>query len=223
MTVDAMPSFEVLLADDHPVVRAGVRSLLEGIPGVKVVGEAENGREAVRLAIELRPDVIFMDITMPELNGLEAAEMVRRDVPDVRVIMLSVHSNAQYAIRALKQAGASGYLKKDARPDEFKAAIRAVTTGGVYVDPEIARLFISYVRDSADQAENPLARMTLRQREIVQLIAEGKRNKEIATILNVSVKTVESHRANVMEMLDIHDIAGLVRFAIRTGLTSADE
>ncbi|MDX1740928.1 MAG: response regulator transcription factor [Rhodothermales bacterium] len=218
-----MPSIEVLLADDHPVVRAGVRSLLEAIEGVKVIGEAENGREAVRLAIELRPDIIFMDITMPELNGLEAAEMVRRDAPDVRVIMLSVHSNVQYAIRALKQVGASGYLKKDARPEEFKAAIRAVTTGGVYVGPDVARLFISHIRDSEDQGANPLARLTLRQREIVQLIAEGKRNKDIAAILNVSVKTVESHRANVMEMLDIHDIAGLVKFAIRTGLASADE
>lgn len=217
-----MPPTAVILADDHPVVRAGVRKLLEGIPGVSVVAEAENGREAVRLAVELKPDVVFMDITMPELNGLEATEMIGRDVPDVKVIMLSVHSGIEYAIRALQQAGASGYLQKDARPEEFKAAIQAVSNGGVYLGPNIARHFITHL-SSEDREENPLEQLTLRQREIVQLIAEGKRNKEIAEVLNVSVKTVESHRSNVMDMLDIHDVAGLVRFAIRTGLTSADD
>ncbi len=213
---------DVILADDHPVVRAGVRKLLEGISGVRVVAEAQNGREAVDLALKLKPDVVFMDITMPELNGLEASAILQRDAPEVRVVILSVHASVQYVTRALKQAGASGYLQKDALPEEYRAAIRSVTSGGVYLGPHIAREFVSRFRDGAGDAD-PLELLTLRQREILQLIAEGKRNREIAEILHVSVKTVESHRTNVMQMLDIHDTAGLVRFAIRTGLASADD
>ncbi|NNE45506.1 MAG: response regulator transcription factor [Rhodothermales bacterium] len=217
-----MGSFRVLLVDDHPVVRAGVLKLLEGLPDIDVVGEAENGRQAVELTASLKPDVVFMDITMPELNGLEAAEMIGRDLPEVHVIMLSVHTDFQYVVRALRQAGASGYVLKDARPDEYRAAIQAVTNGGVYLGPHIAKTFLEHASEDVGNAVGPLGQMTLRQRETLQLIAEGKRNKEIADILNVSVKTVETHRANVMQMLDIHDVAGLVRFAIRSGLVSAD-
>lgn len=217
-----MGSYRVLLVDDHPVVRAGVLKLLEGLPDIEVVGEAENGRQAVELSVRLKPDVVFMDITMPELNGLEAAEMISRDTPEVHVIMLSVHTDVQYVVRALRQAGASGYVLKDARPDEYKAAIQAVANGGVYLGPHIARTFLDNISEDEGNDGGPLVQMTLRQREILQLIAEGKRNKDIADVLNVSVKTVESHRANVMQMLDIHDVAGLVRFAIRSGLVSAD-
>ena len=216
-----MRTIRLILADDHPVVRAGVRNLLEGLPDVEVVAEAENGREAVRLSIELQPDVVFMDITMPELNGLDAAEMIKRDAPQVRVIMLSVNDSLEYVMRALRAGGASGYLLKDAQPDEYKAAVQAVARGGVYLGPQVTREFLESLPAENDGGDGPLERLTLRQREILQLVAEGKRNREIANILNVSVKTVETHRARVMEMLDIHDIAGLVRFAIRNGLVSA--
>ncbi len=216
-----MKSFSVILADDHPVVRAGVRRLLEGIPSVTVVAEAEDGREAIRMTEELQPDIVFMDISMPELRGVEAAQRIVKAFPDVRVVMLSVHKDEAYVQQALL-AGAAGYLLKDAAPDEYKQAIQANMGGGSYLSPDVARQVIEGFVDNAVGAQSPLEQLTSRQKEILQLIAEGNSNKEIAEILHLSIKTVETHRSQLMKQLGIHDIAGLTRFAIRTGLVSSE-
>ena len=216
-----MKSFSVILADDHPVVRAGVRRLLEGIPSVTVVAEAEDGREAIRMTEELQPDIVFMDISMPELRGVEAAQRIVKAFPDVRVVMLSVHKDEAYVQQALL-AGAAGYLLKDAAPDEYKQAIQAIMGGGSYLSPDVARQVIEGFVDNAVGAQSPLEQLTSRQKEILQLIAEGNSNKEIAEILHLSIKTVETHRSQLMKQLGIHDIAGLTRFAIRTGLVSSE-
>ena len=212
----------VLLADDHALVRAGFRTLLESLPGVRVVAEADNGRDALRLIHAHHPDIVFMDISMPELNGLEAAARVADEFPSVRVIMLSMHANEEYVLRAL-QAGAVGYLLKDADPAELEFALTAVARGDTYLSPPVSRHVIEeYVR-RVSEGHTPLETLTPRQREVLQLIAEGHTTREIAQALGIGVKTAETHRAQLMERLDIHDIAGLVRFAIRTGLVSVDE
>lgn len=211
----------VLLADDHALVRAGFRTLLESLPGVHVVADADNGREALRLIEEHRPDIVFMDISMPGLNGLEATARVAADFPSVRVIILSMHTNEEYVLRAL-QAGAAGYLLKDADPVELELALTAVARGDTYLSPPVSRHVIEeYVRRVTD-GSGPLETLSPRQREVLQLIAEGQTTRQMAQMMSISVKTVESHRAQLMERLDIHDIAGLVRFAIRTGLVSAE-
>jgi DNA-binding NarL/FixJ family response regulator len=211
----------VLLADDHGLVRAGLRALLEGMPDVTVVAEADNGREALRLVEAHQPNIVLMDISMPDLNGLEATTRITRLFPFVRVIILSMHANEEYVLRALR-AGAAGYLLKDAAPDELEAAVAAVAQGHTYLSPPISHHVIDeYVRRVSDRPD-PLAHLTLRQREVLQLIAEGQTTRQIADRLGLSTKTVETHRADLMARLDIHDIAGLVRFAIRTGLVSLD-
>jgi len=211
----------VLLADDHALVRAGIRSLLGTLPGVQVVGEAGDGHEALRLVETLRPRVVLMDIAMPGLNGLEATARIARDHPETRVIILSMHVSEEYAARALR-AGGAGYLPKDADVRELELAIEAVARGETYLSPAVSTHVVADYRRRLAEAPDALARLTPRQREVLQLLAEGHSTKEIAFRLHVSVKTVETHRAQVMDRLDIHDLAGLVRFAVRMGLVSPD-
>jgi DNA-binding NarL/FixJ family response regulator len=211
-----MNPIRVVLADDHTLVRAGIRALLDRMPDVEVVGEAGEGSEAVAQVAATRPDVLLADVAMPGLNGLEAAERLRREFPEVRIVMLSMHANEEYVLRALR-AGASGYLLKDAASVELDLALRSAVAGQTYLSPAISRQMIdSYMsRVGGGAAPEPL---TPRQRGILRLIAEGKSTKEIAFELAISVKTVETHRAQLMERLDIHDVAGLVKYAIRAGI-----
>ena len=210
----------VLLADDHTLVRAGFRRILQNLKGVKVVGETDNGREVLQLIEENRPDVVLMDIAMPGLNGLEATARVTETYPRVHVIILSMHANEEYVLRALK-AGAAGYLLKDADPSELTLAVKAAARDETYLSPAISKQVTEYVRRTGGGSSS-LERLTPRQREVLQLIAEGCTSQEIAHRLDISVKTVETHRANLMDRLEIHDIAGLVRYAIRVGLVTLE-
>ena len=208
----------ILLADDHALVRAGMKSLIESADGFEVVAEASNGREAVRLARTIGPDIALLDIAMPELNGLDAARRLAAESPGVKVLILSMHADAGY-VREAMQAGTAGYVLKDASVDELELAIRAALRGERYLDPRVSKHVIEgYVRGL--QAEEPGPALTPRQREILQLIAEGRSTREIAERLHLSVKTVETHRAQLMDRLDIRDVAGLTRYAIRIGLVS---
>jgi len=212
----------VILTDDHPVVRAGIRAELEKMPDVQVVGEASDGREALDLIKAQRPDVVFMDISMRSLNGLEATARVTKEIPGVRVIILSVHQSEEYFWSALK-AGASGYLLKKAATAELGAALQRVMQGEIYLTREISnRLVKKFPLQQLAHQKTPLEKLTERQREILQLIAEGQTTKAIALILKVSPKTVEYHRAKLMESLNIYDVPGLVRFALQSGLISQD-
>lgn len=208
----------VILADDHTLVRAGIRALLEKLPEVEVLGEAGDGREVLNLVKTHRPDVVLMDISMPGLNGLEATARMANEFPEVRVIILSMHNNEEYYWRALK-AGAAGYLLKKSATAELETALQRVVQGEIYLSREIsARLLKRFpLRGIADR-KSPLEQLTDRQREVLQLIAEGQNTKEIGEILKVSPKTVEYHRMKLMHCLNVHDIPGLVRFALRVGL-----
>jgi len=224
-----MTPIRVLLADDHGLVRAGIRALLQSLSGIEVVAEAEDGREALRLIAAHRPDVVLMDIAMPGLNGLEAAARATKEFPGVRVIILSMHANEEYVLQALR-SGAAGYLLKGARTPELELAVISVARGETYLSPAASKHVVAdYVqRTSGEIARgeidvDPFERLKPRQREILQLIAEGRTTKEIARLLEISVKTVEMHRAQLMERLGIHDVAGLVRYAIRSGLVAANE
>jgi DNA-binding NarL/FixJ family response regulator len=211
----------VLLADDHALVRAGIRALMEKIPDVEVVGEAGTGREALELVRSTLPNIVLMDIAMTELGGLEALPRVTKDFPSVKVIILSAHANEEYVIRALRE-GASGYMLKDSATTELELAINSVIQGKIYLSPSISRTVIDDYLQRVSGAFSPLEQLTSRQREILQLIAEGKNTKEIAAELDISIKTVESHRLQLMDRLNIHDVPGLVRYAIRSGLVSAE-
>jgi DNA-binding NarL/FixJ family response regulator len=211
----------VLLADDHVLVRAGIRTLLEKIPNVKVVAEAASGREALEMVKTKLPDLVLMDIAMADLNGLDALSRIAKDFPEVSVVILSAHANEEYVIRALRN-GAAGYLLKDAATAELELAISSAREGKTYLSPSISRTAIDSYLERMGDVVSPLEQLTSRQREILQLIGEGKNTKQIAFNLEISVKTVEAHRLQVMERLRIHDVPGLVRFAIRTGLVSAD-
>ena|SRR6267154_3665699 len=212
----------VVLADDHPIVRAGIRSELEKIPDVTVAGEASDGREAIELIKEHHPNVVFMDISMRGLNGLEATARITKEFPNVRVIILSMHQNEEYFWQALK-AGASGYLLKKAATAELASALRRVAAGEIYLTREISnRLVKKLPLQHIAHQRSPLEKLTDRQREILQLIAEGQTTKAIALILKVSPKTVEYHRAKLMERLNIFDIPGLVRFALQSGLIAQE-
>jgi DNA-binding NarL/FixJ family response regulator len=211
----------VLLADDHVLVRAGIRTLLEKIPNVKVVAEAASGREALEMVKTKLPDLVLMDIAMADLNGLDALSRIAKDFPDVKVMILSAHANEEYVIRALR-SGAAGYMLKDAATAELELAVSSVREGKTYLSPSISRTAIDSYLERMGDVVSPLEQLTSRQREILQLIGEGKNTKEIAFNLEISIKTVESHRLQLMERLRIHDVPGLVRFAIRTGLVSAD-
>jgi DNA-binding NarL/FixJ family response regulator len=215
-------AIRVLLADDHTLVRAGVRALLEKLPGVEVVGEASDGREVIDLIKTHQPEVVLMDISMPGLNGLQALARITRDFPKVRVIILSMHPNDEYVLQALK-SGASGYLLKRAATAELPVAIKSVVGGEIYLSREINSQFLKkFPLQQIAHSHTPLEQLTSRQREILQLLAEGQTTKAIASILKVSDKTVEYHRAKLMAVLKIFDLPGLVRFAMRTGVVSQE-
>ncbi len=214
-------SIRVVLADDHVLIRAGLRALLQSLPNVEVVGEASDGHEAVEVASRLEPDVVIMDIGMSNLNGLEAASQIRRQSPGVRVIMLSMHANEEYVGQAL-DAGASGYLLKGAEPAELELALKAVVRGETYLSPTISRQLVQDYLSHRKEKLGSAVELTARQREVLQLVAEGRSTKEIARKLGVSIKTVETHRTELMRRLDIHDVAGLVRYAVRRGLVSTE-
>lgn len=207
------------------LVRAGIRALLEALPGLQIIGEFSDGRTALEALLKERPDVAFLDIAMPGMNGIEVAERAAREVPSTRVVMLSMHNTSSHVVRALR-AGAAGYLLKDAAADELPVLLRAVANGETYLSPAIAKHVVDgfLQRNSAepDATDNPVEILTPRQREILQLVAEGRSTKEVASLLSLSIKTVEAHRSQIMERLDIHDLPGLVRFAIRTGLVASD-
>ncbi len=211
----------ILLADDHTLFRAGIRSILERVQGVTVVAEASDGRKALDLLEEHRPDIALLDISMPGLNGLEVANRVKSVSPGTKVIILSMHASEGYVAQALR-AGVNGYILKDAASKDLELSLRAVARGETWLSPSISKQVVELFLRGDKPADDPLSLLTARQREILQLIAEGKSTKEIAYDLEVSVKTVEAHRAQLMERLDIHDIPGLVRFAIRTGLVSPE-
>ena len=216
-----MTAIRVLVADDHNLVRAGLRALLQSLEGVQVVAEASNGREALSMVAAHQPDVVLMDIGMPELNGLEATARVVTDFPASRVIVLSMHTDEEYVLKALR-AGAAGYLIKDAGTAELETAVRAVARGETYLSPAVSQHVVGeYLRGVSGEL-SPLDQLTPRQREVLQLLAEGRGTQDIAHKLNISPKTVEGHRAQLMERTGLHDLAGLVRFAIRTGLVSPD-
>jgi DNA-binding NarL/FixJ family response regulator len=214
-----MAEIRVLLAEDHTLVRAGIRALLDSFDEITVVGEASDGREAARQARELQPDVILMDIAMPGINGLEATSRIARTCPGTRVLILTMHSNEEYVVQALR-AGASGYLVKEAATGELHRAISSVARGQTYLSPSISRCTVERLMEDERMSVSSLDQLTPRQREILQLLAEGRSTRDIAALLSVSVKTVETHRARLMERLDIRDIPGLVRIAIREGLIS---
>jgi DNA-binding NarL/FixJ family response regulator len=212
-----MTPIRVLLADDHTLVRAGIQGLLQGLPGVEVVGEAGDGQEALRLAEALRPDVVLMDVGMPGLNGLEVAGRLATLDASIRIIILSMHTSEEYVLRALR-AGCAGYLLKASAVAELEVAVRAVARGESYLSPAVSKRVVDDYVSRTGGATDPLDALTPRQREILQLAAEGHSSKEIAERLGVSYRTVEAHRAQLMERLGVHDLAGLVRFAVRVGL-----
>jgi len=216
-----MSAMRILLADDHALVRAGLRAIIEEMEGTQIVAEASNGREAVALAKLHAPDVVLMDISMSELNGIEATAQILAEMPKARILILSMHTTDDFVRRALK-AGAAGYLVKDSAPLELRMALDAVMRREVYLSPRVSRGVVSGMVGGGDPTGSTLDSLTPRQREILQLIAEGKTTKQIAFSLDVSAKTVETHRAGLMDRLGIHDIAGLVLFAVRHNLVSAE-
>lgn len=211
----------VLLADDHTLIVSAMRMMIERIEGVVVVGEAYNGRDAVALARSHRPDLVIMDISMKDLNGIEATAQIIADSPSTRVMILSSHTDEGFVRRAIR-AGASGYLAKGCQPAELATAIRAIMEGNSYLSPSISSHVMSGLRDTGERKESPLEALTGRQREVLQMIAEGKSTKEIAFAMGVSIKTIETHRAALMDRLGIHDVAGLALFAVRHGLVEMD-
>jgi two-component system, NarL family, response regulator NreC len=204
----------ILLADDHAVVRQGFRRILEAQPDMEIVGEAGNGREALEQAAKLSPDLVVMDVAMPELNGIEATRRLKDESPRARVLALSMHKDAVY-VREILRAGAAGYLLKDAIDADLVAAVRAVAAGEGYLSPGVANAVLT---DYRQHVTDPIDLLSSREREVLQLIAEGKTNKEIASLLNLSVYTVDAHRGRIMEKLNLHSTGELVRFALRKGL-----
>lgn len=216
-----MPT-RILIVDDHALVRQGFGSLLAGIPDFEVVGEAANGREALQQIRALAPDVTLMDLTMPELNGLDATAQALRLYPQLKVIVVSMHATEAYVLEALR-AGAAGYMLKDADAGELERAIRAVTGGERYLAPSISHHVIDgFMRTRATGKEPAAEVLSERQREVLQLVAEGKSTRDIAERLHLSVKTIETHRAQLMQRLDIYDVAGLTRYALRIGLVDPE-
>jgi DNA-binding NarL/FixJ family response regulator len=219
--VSALPRIRVLLVDDHKLFRAGIRSLLQTLGDVDIIAEAGDGREALRLADACRPDVVLMDIMMPNLNGLDATARMARTCPRTRVIMLSMNADEDSVLKTLR-AGAVGYLVKTADPAELELAVRAVARGEKFLSSVISKHVLATCLARLDKEQTSLDRLTPRQREVLQLVAEGHTTKEIAKKLDITVKTAEAYRGDLMKALDIHDIASLTRYAIRTGLVSLD-
>jgi len=215
-------SIRIILADDHRIMREGLRSLLEKQPDIEVVAEAEDGRTAVQLARELSPDVVIMDIAMPDLNGIGAAHQIITEFSGVKVVALSMHADRRFVARMFK-AGALGYLLKDCAFEELARAVRTVAANQFYLSPRIASIVIKdYVRRLTETDFSASSFLTTRQREVLQLLAEGKKPNEIASCLQVTTKTVETHRRNIMGKLGIHSVAELTKYAISAGLTSAE-
>lgn len=214
-----MKPIRVLIADDHALVRAGIRALVEKIENIVVVGEAGKGSEAINLSRELNPNLVLLDITMPDGTGFDVLDHVTKHQPEIKVIVLTVHEAGEYAIRALRE-GAAGFLPKSAASTELEQAIQTVLRGEVYISPETSRkTLLEYGKGTK---RDLLATLSPRQREVLRLIAEGRTTKQIAQVLAISVKTVETHRAQLMERLDIHDVAGLVRYAIMVGVIEVE-
>lgn len=212
---------KVLVADDHPVVRKGLGSCLSNRANIKLVGEASDGVEAIRLVKELEPDVLLMDIDMPQKDGLVVTEELRKMFPKVKVLILSSHSQREYVLRIIR-AGARGYVLKDTPPDELARAIEAIDSGEAFFSPTVAKIALNQYVDEAD-TEAPLAKLSDRERQVLALIASGKSNKEIAVALNIGVRTTETHRERIMRKLDVHSVAGLTKFAIANGIVSLDD
>jgi two-component system response regulator NreC len=214
-----MNAIRILLADDHTVMRNGLRLLLERQRNLTVVAEASDGRESVRLAEELSPDVVVMDIAMPNLNGIEASRQIIASNPDIAIVILSMHSDESYVIRALK-AGARAYLLKDSAEGDLIAAIHAITDGKSFFSPAISRILVEdYMRQLEQKhVEDTYELLTAREREILQLLAEGKANKEVAAMLNLSIYTVETHRTHILQKLNLHNVPELILYAVRKGI-----
>jgi DNA-binding NarL/FixJ family response regulator len=209
----------VLLADDHALVRQGFRRILEDEPGITVVGEASTGLQAVHQAKELKPDVVVMDLSMPDLGGLEASAEILKELPETKILILSMYSNDAYVRKAF-EIGAKGYILKNAIEVDLTRAVTALAEGGAYMSPEISHVVIESLKTGSfeDRSQDPYERLTLREKEVLQLIAQGKSNKEIAALLNISVNTVAVHRAHVMEALGLHRTAEIVLYAVKRGL-----
>ena len=215
-------SIKVLLVDDHAIIREGLRSLLERQPEMEVIADTDDGRKSIELVRELLPDIVIMDITMPGLNGIEATRQITAEFPDVKVIALSIHSKRRFVADMLS-AGATGYILKECLFDELIQAIKAVAAGGRYLSPRITELVVSdYVRRLSAAADSPFEALTTREREVLQLVAEGKSTKQIALELHVSTKTIEANRRQIMEKLNIHSVAELTKYAVREGLTTLE-
>ena len=207
---------KVLVVDDHPVVRKGIISCLINKDNIKIVGEAIDGNDAMIKVKELQPDVVLMDIDMPQMDGLAVTEKLRKEFPGVKVLILSTHSQRDYVLRIIR-AGARGYVLKDAPPDDLLAAIVAVDRGEAFFSPPVARIALNQYVEESDQ-DSPISKLSDREREVLALIAGGKSNKEIATALNIGVRTTETHRERIMRKLDVHSVAGLTKFAIAHGI-----
>ncbi|MCX5817019.1 MAG: response regulator transcription factor [Proteobacteria bacterium] len=215
-------STRILLADDHKIIREGLRALLEKEPDMEVVGEAQDGLTTIKLAKKLLPNIIIMDIGMPDMNGIDATRQIFSETQGIKVIALSMHSDRRFVLQMLK-AGASGYLLKDSAFEELALAIKTVMAGQPYLSPKITDVVIKeYIVSLPKNEESVFTKITVREREVLQLLAEGKATKQIAAFLNVSVKTIETHRQQIMEKLDIHSVAELTKYAIREGLTSLE-
>ena len=216
-----MKQIRVLLADDHTLIRAGLRMVVDAQQDLTVVGEADNGREAVALAETLKPDIVVMDIGMPSLNGIEAARQIRETLPDTQIVMLSMHSDEGYVLRALK-AGAKAYLLKDSAEADLARAVRAAAAGKSFFSPAVGKVLLEdYMRKlQRTGAEDSYELLTPREREVLQLVAEGNSSKEIATLLNLSTYTVETHRARIMQKLSLRSIPDLILYAVRKGIIS---
>jgi DNA-binding NarL/FixJ family response regulator len=215
-------SIRILLADDHKIIRDGLRSLLEKEPDLEVIAEAGDGTTTVKLARKLKPEVVIMDITMPDLNGIEATRQIMAELPNVKVIALSMHSDRRFVVGMLK-AGASGYLLKDCAFDELIHTVHTVVKNRTYLSPRITNIVVDdYLRQVSTTNSSVISVLTAREREVLQLLAEGKTTRQIADHLYLSVKTIETHRRQIMDKLDIHSIAELTKYALREGLTSLE-
>jgi DNA-binding NarL/FixJ family response regulator len=215
-------SIRILLVEDHSIVREGLKSLLDKQPTIEVVGEADDGRKAIRLVKELLPNVVIMDVAMPHMNGIEATRLILKEAPNTKIIGLSMHLDRRFVVEMLK-AGASGYLLKDCAFEELSNAIHSIIEDHIYLSPKVSDIIINdYVNLLSREEVSVFSILTPREREVLQFLAEGKTTREIASLINVSVKTIETYRQQIMNKLDIHSVAELTKYAIREGLTSLD-